>query len=413
MLINDGRSLALLVGWRYLFSKDIALSFVTKTATIGLVISIAILLVVQGVVAGFQRDLRENVLGLVPHVYLSSSTGVEENLGELVAGEIKSVTDFAMVRQSIGLLSTETNVQRTQIIGLETNIDSTFNKLSEFVVDGDWEQIQPRSYRMILGSGLARSMQVELGDQVMLTLAESSITPIGLFPRLKRFEVAGLIQTDSILDSRVAYVHRDDLVRLSKASTPSNAAYFRIENPLEASRTALSIYGAASNSSYQIGSWEGVFGALYHFLQQFKNLLFILIALLVGVAIFNLVSSLVMLVQSRRHDIAVFRTLGGNTALILASFLLTGILTVCVGLVIGGLIAWILGLLLPYAHLWLSEFLGVSLSQGFPLHRLTVEITVSDWLRVLGLTFVAATLGALYPAWRACQLNPVEILRDE
>ena len=389
------------------------MSFVSKTAIAGLLISIAVLLVVQGVVAGFQRDLNENVLGLVPHVYVSSPGGLDDSLGRKVANEVEAVTNYAMVRQAIGLISNSSSVRRVQVIGIDYDESNIYKELSDFITQGNWDSLTTSRYQMIIGIGLANELNLSLEDEVLLTLADASITPLGIFPRQKRFTVSAVINTSSVMDSRLAYVNRDDLVSLTKASTPSNTAFFRLSDPLKATEATYRIYGAIEDDIQQIGTWEGVFGALYNFLQQFKNLLFILIALLVGVAVFNLVSSMVMLVHSRHEDIAVFQTLGGRTDLVLFAFIVTGCLTACIGLVLGGALAWGLGLVLPWAHIWLTEVLEISLSEGFPLHRLSVDMALSDWLKVTFLTLGASLVGVIYPAWSACRLNPVDSLRDD
>ena len=161
------------------------------------------------------------------------------------------------------------------------------------------------------------------------------------------------------------------------------------------------------------GTWQGLFGSLYVFLRQFKNMLFLILALLIGVAAFNLVSSMVMFVQSRRDDVAVLRTLGSSSPQVLCSFLLIGLAIALVGVVVGGFLAWLIGLALPTLHVWVSNLLGVSLSDGFLLHRITVDIRADDWLRVAALAIGSVLVGSAYPAWRATQLEPSEVLRDE
>lgn len=405
--------LSVLLSWRYLLTKDVALMFVTKTSMLGLVISITTLLVVQGIVAGFQHDLDRNVLGLVPHVTLSNPSGVEAELGERVAAAVASVTATAMVVQSSGLVSTPDAVHRAQFIGVDPESIEAFVTSGSFSETALWKDLMPGRFAILLGSGLAREIRATVGDTVLITLAAEGISPFGYMPRQKRFTVAGLTETQTSLDSMVAYINREDARRLLQLPSAANAAFFRLQNPLDVSSAFFSIYVAANERDLFASTWQDLFGALYNFLQRFKNLLFLLLSMLVAVATFNLVSNMVMLVHSRRADVAVLRTLGGSTATVLTSFVATAWVIALISLIACIVLAWLIGLALPTLHELLSQLIGVSLRDGFALHKLSVMLQSSDVLRVVVLTVAMVTIGSLYPAWRATQLAPSEILRDE
>ena len=276
-----------------------------------------------------------------------------------------------------------------------------------------WHALESGSFHILLGVGLARELSLEPGDEVLVTFADRGISPFGHVPRQKHFIVAGLVNTRSSLDTMIAYLHRDDARRLLQLRAESNAAYFKLNDPLAVADVFYAMYAAAGQRDLLAASWHEIFGALFNFLHRFKNLLFLLLSMLVAVATFNLVSSMVMLVHSRRADVAVLRTLGGNTRLVLLSFLVTGLTIAFASLIICIVAAWLIGLVLPTLHGVLTELLGVTLSDGFALHRLSVVLEAGDVLRVIGLTLVMVTLGSIYPAWRASQLAPTEILRDE
>ncbi|MCY4127695.1 MAG: ABC transporter permease [Gammaproteobacteria bacterium] len=405
--------LSVLLSWRYLLTRDVALMFVTKTSMLGLIVSITTLLVVQGIIAGFQRDLNRNVLGLVPHVTLSKPNGIDADLGERVELAVSAVTASAMVVQSSGLVSTSESVHRAQFIGVDPE------SISEFVASGNldsdtlWVNLQVGQFAILLGSGLARELSVNVGDTVLVTLAAEGISPFGYMPRQKRFTVAGLAETQSSLDSLVAYINREDARRVLQMPKTANAAFFRLQNPLDVGNAFFSIYLAANDRDMFAATWQDLFGALFNFLQRFKNLLFLLLSMLVAVATFNLVSNMVMLVHSRRADIAVLRTLGGSTTTVLVSFVATAWVIALVSLVACIALAWLIGLILPTLHELLSQLIGVSLRDGFPLYELSVVLQLPDVMRVVGLTVLMVTLGSLYPAWRATRLAPSEILRDE
>ena len=387
--------------------------FVTKTSMLGLIVSITTLLVVQGIVAGFQHDLNRNVLGLVPHVTLSNPNGVDADLGERVSLSVPSVTASAMVVQSSGLVSTASAVHRAQFIGVDPENISAFVTSGSLDEDIQWATLMPRQFAILLGSGLARELNATVGDSVLVTLAAEGISPLGYMPRQKRFLVTGLAETQTSLDSMVAYINRDDARRVLQLSSAANAAYFRLQNPLDVASTFFSMYVAANERDLFASTWQDLFGALFNFLQRFKNLLFLLLSMLVAVATFNLVSNMVMLVHSRRADVAVLRTLGSSRSKVLVSFVATAWVIALVSLVVCVVLAWLIGLALPTLHELLSQLIGVSLRDGFALHRLSVILQTSDVLRVVGMTVLMVTVGSLFPAWRATRLAPSEILRDE
>ena len=405
--------LSVLLSWRYLLTRDVALMFVTKTSMLGLIISITTLLVVQGIVAGFQHDLNRNVLGLVPHVTLSNPTGVEADLGERVVSVVPSVTASVMVVQSNGLVSTADAVHRAQFIGVDPESIEAFVTSGNLDEDMLWKDLTRGQFAILLGSGLAREINASVGDSVLVTLAAEGISPFGYMPRQKRFIVAGLAETQTSLDSMVAYINREDARRLLQLPSTANAAFFRLQNPLDVASAFFPIYVAANEQDLFASTWQDLFGALYNFLHRFKNLLFLLLSMLVAVATFNLVSNMVMLVHSRRADVAVLRTLGSNTTTVLISFVATAWVIALVSLIVCVVLAWLIGLALPTLHELLSQLIGVSLRDGFALHELSVMLQPNDVLRVVVLTVAMVTVGSLYPAWRATQLAPSEILRDE
>lgn len=407
------RPLALLLSWRYLRTRDVTLLFVTKTAGLGLIVSITVLLVVQGIVAGFQRTLQQDVLGFIPHVTFSRPTGMDAAIAQRVIDSVPSVATAAMVVQHRGLVSTAQEVRRAQFIGLDPDVNRDFMQTLPRTDTTPWGELEDGKFGILLGSELARELDVAPGDSVLLTFATGGMSPFGFKPRQKRFVVRGVSRTYSQLDSMVAYIHRNDARRLLQLSAEANAAYFKLNNPLEIANAFFPMYAAANERLLLANTWQDLFGSLFNFLVRFKNLLFLLLSLLVAVATFNLVSSMVMLVHSRRADVAVLRTIGGNSSTVLFSFLATAWVLALASLVLCVLFAWLIGLALPWLHGALSQLIGVSLADGFPLHRLTIDLQFEDVIRVVGLTLLMVTLGALYPAWRATQAPPSEILRDE
>ena len=407
------RPLALLLSWRYLRTNDVALRFVTRTSALGLIISITTLLVVQGIVAGFQRDLDSNILGFVPHITLSKPTGFDVALVDRVANANATVTASMNAVQSTGLVSTRNGIARSQFIGVNPNDIKSFITGGNLDDDALWETLTPTDFSIVLGSGVARELRAEVGDAVLVSLTTTGVSPFGYMPRQKRFTVSGIAETQTSLDSLIAYVNLEDARRLLQLDADVNAAFIRLRDPLAVADSFFDIALAANEPGLLASTWQDLFGALFNFLQRFKNLLFLLLSMLVAVAAFNLVSNMVMLVHSRRADVAVLRTLGSDTTSILTSLFTTALTITCASLVVCIGLAWLVALALPTLHEWLSQLIGVSLRDGFALHQLSVVLLPGDMLRVAVATLLMVSLGALYPAWRATRLGPAEILRDE
>lgn len=407
------KPVAILLSLRYLLTKDRTLLFVTKTSIVGLVLSIAVLLVVQGVISGFQRDLNQRMLALAPHVTFAKENGLPADLGMRVQEQIPQVESHTHVVYTTGLASNSSEVHTIQLIGIDPAEYQDFVSASPLSHEISWDVLQPGDFNLILGKNLAQKLNVRIGDTVLVTLALGDVSPIGFFPRQKKFRVAGLASTYSSFDSRVSYLNREDATRLLKLKTQSNAVFFHLEDPQSVSEFVYPMYFAANEPDLLGSQWQHLFGRLYDFLVRFKQLLFLMLALLLVVATFNLVSCMVMMVHSRRDDIAVLRTIGGKTLLVLSSFMGTGVIISIIGLLFATVLAYLLGLSLPTLYSWLSQLAGVSLTTSFDLHRLTVVFESDDLLRVIALTVFFVAIGSIYPAWRASQLPPAEILRDE
>ena len=210
------KPLPVLLGWRYLVTRDVGLSFVTHVATIGLAISVAVLLLVLAIMSGFQRHLMDSLLSHVPHVHFQSESGIDAEVGGRIEGSLDSVIASEAVIQTSGMVVREDRLKSAQFLGIETESFDQFAGIERFASEGKWNDLKAGEFGVFLGSMIAKELGVTAGDSVLLVTSHSDITPIGFFPRQKRFRVLGAIQTDSLLDSLSIYVHREDLQRVLK-----------------------------------------------------------------------------------------------------------------------------------------------------------------------------------------------------
>lgn len=408
------RPLAINIGVRYARSRRSFISFVTALALGGLALSVAILVFVQAVVAGFEREMNERVLGVVPHVRLASLEPIDGSaeLLDTIRG-VEGVSGAAEVVQGRGLLAKGEQVVGVNLIGFDPGDYFEVSRIDEFVVGEDVRMPQPASFEILLGEQVAHRLGVAAGDELTVVLPTTTVTPLGVFPRQKKLRVAGVVDTGSQLDRMSAYVHREDAARLLRAGVLDREVHVKTTDALDAETVRARITGELAGQGLRGRSWMRTFGNLYAAIRYTKNMLFLLLSLLVAVAAFNLVSSLVMIVNERRGDIAILRTMGSRSGLVVGAFLVVGTVIAVVGIGLGVGVGIGLGVVAEAGFPWLEDLLGTPLMGEYLITALPVEYTVADVARVAATAFVLGLAATLFPAWRAARLNPADLLQHE
>ncbi|MDE0190317.1 MAG: ABC transporter permease [Gammaproteobacteria bacterium] len=406
------RPLAVNIGVRYARSRRSFVSFVSALALGGLAVSVAILVFVQAVVAGFEREMTERILGVVPHVRLASLEPIDDGRGllERIRG-IEGVSGAAEVVQGRGLLVKANRKVGVNLIGFDPAAYSEVSRIGEFVVGREFRMPKAGGFEILLGEQAAGRLGVAVGEELTLVLPATTVTPLGVFARQKRLRVAGLVDTGSQLDRMSAYLNREDAARLLRAGVLDKEFHVKAANALDAETVRARITGELPG--FRAISWMATYGNLYAAIRYTKNMLFLLLSLLVAVAAFNLVSSLVMIVNERRGDVAILRTMGSRSDLVIGAFLVVGtaIAVVGIGLGVGAGIG--LGVVAEVGFPWLENLLGTRLMGEYLISALPVEYAVADVARVAGTAFVLGLAATLVPAWRAARLNPADLLQHE
>ncbi len=408
------RPLAVNIGVRYVRSRRSFVSFVSALALGGLAVSVAILVFVQAVVAGFEREMNERILGVVPHVRLGSPAPIDDSDGllETVRG-IEGVAGAAEVVQGRGLLVKADRVAGVNLIGFDPVNYSGVSRIDEFVVGGDVRMPPAGGFEILLGKQVADRLGVAAGDQLTVVLPATTVTPLGVFPRQKKLRVAGVVDTGSQLDRMSAYLHREDAARLLRAGLLDKEVHVKAANALDAETVRARIAGELAVQGFRAISWTATYGNLYAAIRYTKNMLFLLLSLLVAVAAFNLVSSLVMIVNERRGDVAILRTMGSRSGLVVGAFLVVGSVIAVVGIGLGVGAGFGLGIVAEAGFPWLEELLGTRLMGEYLINALPVEYAAADVARVAGTAFALGLAATLFPAWRAARLNPADLLQHE
>ena len=403
--------LALRIGLRYARSRRSFISFVSGLSLAGLALSVAILVFVQAVVAGFEREMNERVLGIVPHVTVSGRVPVQDAEATLaVIRVVAGVAGASPVVEGAALLATSERTAGVALTGIDPAGYGAVSRLFEFVDGG---ALQAGSFHILVGAQIAERLAVAVGDDVAVVLPEATVTPLGAFARQKRFRVAGIVDTGSQLDCLAAYVHRRDAAQLFRLGRAVHGFHVRGEDALRAGEMRRDIVAQVGAHRFRVGTWFRSFGNLYAAIEVTRGMLFLLLSLLVAVAAFNLVSSLVMIVNQRRGDVAMLQTIGAPARLPIGSFLVLGAAIASAGVMLGLGAGVGLGLVAEAGFPWLEALLGTPLMGEYLITQLPVAFAAADLARVAGTAMGLCLLATLLPAWRAARLNPADVLQHE
>ena len=406
------RPLAVNIGLRYARARTSFISFVSGLALAGLALSVAVLLFVQAVVAGFEREMNERVLAIVPHVTVAGHGPVHDyEAAVAVAAGVEGVAGVAAVVEGGALLATATRVAGVNLVGVVPEAYSRVSRVFEYATGT--AALTPGGFRVLLGAGLAERLQVAPGATVTAVLPEATVTPLGVFPRSKRLHVAGIVDTGSQLDRASAFLARDDAGRLFRTGGAVHGLHVAAEDALAAGAVRTRVVRTLGAHRFRGHTWYQSLGSLYNAIGVTKNMLFLLLSLLVAVAAFNLVSSLVMVVNERRGDIAILRTMGSGTSATVAAYAVLGLMIAGAGVALGVVGGLVLGSVAALGFPWLESALGMPLMGEYLITSLPVAFAPGDIARVVATSLGLCLLATLLPAWRAAQLNPAEVLSHE
>ena len=404
--------LAVNIGLRYARARASFIGFVSALALAGLALSVAVLVFVQAVVAGFEREMGERVLAIVPHVTVTGHAPVRDfRAVEEVVVNIEGVAGVSAVVEGGALLATGTRVAGVSLVGVDPETYANVSRVFEFVAPA--VPLTAGRFDLLLGASLAERLGVAVGDTVTAVLPEAAVTPLGVFARQKQLRVAGLVATGSQLDRTSAYLARDDAAKLFRLGDAVHGLHIAATDPLEAGVVRSRVTRSLGTHRFQGRTWFQSLGNLYNAIGVTKNMLFLLLSLLVAVAAFNLVSSLVMVVNERRGDIAMLRTMGGRSSTTVTTFGVLGLVIAGIGVALGVAGGLFFGLVAEAGFPWLEGVLGRRLMDEYLITTLPVAFAPGDIVRIVATALGLCLLATLLPAWRAARLNPADVLRHE
>lgn len=402
-----------LVGARYGISRRHShlVSFISRLSTAGLVIGVALLILVMSIMNGFYKELRENILGVMPQATIYHRQAIADP-APLIA-ELKQhphVIGASPFVQLQGLLSYQKRVSPVNIFGIDGEQEHTTSKLPEFLPAGILDNLAKSHSAIVIGRGIAEKLQVSQGDSISL------IIPIegNSSPRIKVVVVAAILDTHSDIDNVLALMDINAAADLSGYPGHVTGVRLKVDDLFVAPAVVREIMNTLPPEYYG-SSWMKTHGAIYQSIQMSKNMVGMLLFLIIAIAAFNLVSTLIMVVVDKQGDIAILRTMGASTTEIMAIFMVQGGL---IGL-IGASIGLVLGLTLSYFVTplvqWIEKIFGVQFLQSdvYPITYLPSEIVAGDVAKVVITALIISFFVSLYPAWRASKIQPADALRYE
>ncbi len=407
------------IGLRYTRAKrrNHFISFISAFSVLGIALGVAALIVVLSVMNGFQKELRTRILGVASHIQILGAEGGLAHWQEIAAqaGRHKAVRAAAPFVQSQGMFSVDQGVRGTLVRGIVPELEDRVADFRAHLKEGSLDDLKSGSFNVVLGIELARALRTFVGDRITLIAPQGTVTPAGVVPRLKTFTVVGIFEVGMYeYDSGLALIHLEDAQRLYRMGDHVSGVRLKLDDLFLAPRVARELAGMISADAF-IYDWTKSHANFFRAVQIEKNMMFIILSLIVAVAAFNLVTTLVMAVTDKEADIAILRTLGARPASIMAVFIVQGAVVGLFGLLLGIAGGVALALNIDVVVPFIEQLLGTQFldKQVYYISQLPSELRWGDVALVTGISFVLALLATLYPSWRAARVNPAEALRYE
>ncbi len=412
------------LGWRYTRAgrasrRDGFISFISFVSMLGIALGVAALIIVLSVMNGFQRDVRDRMLSVIAHVELLDVQGSGLNDWQALAKRAQAAQPTRVVG-SAPFIATQSLVTHgdtmrgAMVRGISPADEAKVTVLGAQLGGATLASLKPGAWQVVLGAELARSLGVREGDSVTIVTPSGQMTPAGLVPRLKQFTVSGTFESGHYdYDSSYALIHLDDAQRLYRLDGPSGVQ-LKLSDLHDARDVAREL-GQTLGAGVNVSDWTRTNRNWYDAVRLEKRMMFIILTLIVGVAAFNLVSTLVMTVTDKQADIAILRTLGASPRSIMGIFMVqgaaSGVIGTLVGVALGLLVAFNIDTIVPA----LERLLGVSFlpSSVYVISRMPSDPQWRDIAPITVMALLLALVATLYPSWRASRVNPAQALRYE
>ena len=413
-------NIPMMIGGRYSRAKrrNGFISFISVISILGVAIGVWVLISVISIMNGFGKELRGRILDVAPHVTVTGQGGW---LGEWqrlspVISELEGVAGHAPYIYAQGLVTNGGQVTGSLIKGVLPAEEAKVSAIARHMLEGNFESLRSGDYNVVLGAGLAAKINADLGDKITFISPQGKSTPAGLMPRMRRFTVVGIfggIGPDEF-DASLAYVHMTDAGKLFKAGDLVSGVRITLDDPFTARQLSAGL-AEKLNYRYYVDNWTTQHRSFFRALEVERRMVFITLFLIVAIAAFNIVSTLIMVVTDKRADIAILRTLGLSPFKVMGIFFVQGVTSGVVGTIVGAIAGVLTALNLAAIITFIESQIGYELlpQSVYIVTDFPAELRWSDVSVIVTASLVISMLATLYPAWRASKTQPAEALRYE
>jgi len=413
------RPYELFIALRYTRTKrrNHFISFISLISMLGMALGVCALIVVLSVMNGFQKEIRTRILGIAPHLQVNAESNdlVDWQPTLQVIKSHPQVVAAAPFINGQGMISFDQNVQGVMVRGILPQDEKRVIDISNKMKFGSLNDLQANDFGIALGSDLARSLGAHVGDKVLLISPQGQVTPAGMMPRLKQFHVAAIFEIGMApYDNALALIHLSDAQRLYRMDGTVSGISARLHDLDLAPQVSAEIGRSLPRNTY-VSDWTRQHANYFRAVQIEKKMMFIILSLIVAVAAFNIVSTMVMAVTDKRADIAILRTLGATPTSIMRIFIVQGVIIGLVGSVLGVAGGILLTLNIDTVVPFIEKVVGMHFlsKEVYFITELPSDLQCNDVLIVAGFSFLISLLATIYPSWRASKVQPAEALRYE
>ncbi|MDM8566263.1 lipoprotein-releasing ABC transporter permease subunit [Candidatus Halobeggiatoa sp. HSG11] len=414
------KPLPLFIGLRYTRAKrrNHFISFISLTSMLGIALGVTALITVLSVMNGFEKELQHRMLGMSAHVVVNTLNNHWNDWQKLAEQFAKKphVTGIAPFIQGQAMVTHNKNVEGTFLQGISPQYEPQVSKVKDKMMAGELDNLQAGKFNLILGNELARTLGVGIGDKVTLVVPQASVTLVGLLPRMKRFTIGGIFNIGMHeFDSGLVLLHIEDAAKLLRMPPGSiNGLNIKLDDMFIAKQFSSKLQNELPFGYYSY-DWTYRHKNFFEAIKMEKTVMFVILTLIVAVAAFNIVSTLVMVVTDKQADIAILRTLGATPRTVMMIFMVQGILIGVFGTMLGlgggiGLALNIETVVPAIEQLFNVQFLS---SDVYYISDLPSDLRWMDVNKIASLSLLISLLATIYPAWRASRTQPAEALRYE
>lgn len=413
------KPIELYIGLRYTRAKrrNHFVSFISLTSMIGIALGVTTLITVLSVMNGFEQQLRERILGMVSHATIHGVGGHPAEWQSLVkrAEGHAHVLGAAPYIQGEVMLTNAGRVSGSLVRGILPDYEQRVADIEEKMIDGDLYALKPGEFGIVLGRDLADLLMAGIGDKVTMVTPDATVSVAGLLPRIKRFTVIGIFQSGMYeYDRTVSFISMDDASKVFRMEQGISGIRLKFDDLMQAPWLAREV-AADLPGHYRVRDWTAQHYNFFRAVRTEKTVMFVILTLIVAVAAFNIVSTLVMVVTDKQADIAILRTLGISPSSVMSIFMVQGTIIGVVGTAIGVACGIALALNVDTIVPFVERLIGMQFLPGdvYPISDMPSDLRWSDVAKIGGISLLLSLLATLYPAWRAARTAPAEALRYE